>query len=62
MMFGIHMSLTDFLWKTIYANITLPPRVGDGEGYFKGQLGNFGHLILTQGSDPKFYRFSNSAW
>ena len=38
-----------------------PPRVGEGEGYFKGQLGNFGHLILTQGFDPKFCRFSNSA-
>ena len=38
-----------------------PPRVREGEGHFKGQLGNFRHLILTKGFDPKFCRFSKSA-
>ena len=61
MKFGVHLSLTGFLQKTIYANITFSPRVGEGEGYFRGQLGNFGQVIFTQGFDPQFCRFSNSA-
>ena len=39
----------------------IPARVGEDEGYCKGQLGNSGHLILTQGFDHKFCRFFNSA-
>ena len=45
-------AFTGFLWKTIYANITFPLKMGEGV-YFKGQLGDFGHLILTQRFDPR---------